>query len=358
MTPYDEWTFLRGGYYSRTLHDANLTVLSLNTVLYSGYFNPTPKNVYDPGWQLAWMRQILSGCRENGTQAMILGHIPPGIGSYRHTQMWKDIYVQSYYDIVKEFDDVIIAQLFGHLHTDEFRVGPAEQSDSKEIISMIPKLNTPLLLGPSITPLHGNDPSFRIFTYGRRGGSESHNEEYKLLDYESHRCKIASGNHWSKLYTFSEAYDVASDVIAKEGLSSESYRTILESMDDKMGRESKLMKSYRSFMISGADGDETARGRGANVGCDSRCRDEMMCTLQSATSSGYENCLLQRKHYWTGNGASISGLVEAAVFVTVVLIVVIVRFRKRGKRDEYESTSSVTGAGHSVEVHANDQEMI
>ena len=43
LTADDEWTFLRGGYYSRNLHDGKLTVLSLNTILYSSYFNPTPR---------------------------------------------------------------------------------------------------------------------------------------------------------------------------------------------------------------------------------------------------------------------------------------------------------------------------
>lgn len=94
LTPNDEQTFLRGGYYSRNFHDGTLTVLSLNTVLYSGNFSPAPKNEDDPGWQFQWMRKMLSYCRENGTQAIIVGHLPPAVGSFRHTQIWKDIYIQ------------------------------------------------------------------------------------------------------------------------------------------------------------------------------------------------------------------------------------------------------------------------
>ncbi|KAL9184296.1 hypothetical protein ACHAXT_002382 [Thalassiosira profunda] len=95
MTPEDEGTFLRGGYYSRTLHDGALTVLSLNTVLYSSYFLPLPQNVEDPGRQFAWMRNVLKQCEENGSQVIIVGHIPPAVGSFRHTQLWKERYIQT-----------------------------------------------------------------------------------------------------------------------------------------------------------------------------------------------------------------------------------------------------------------------
>lgn len=95
LTASDGWTYLRGGYYSRTVHNGSLTILSLNTILYSGYFSPTPQNDDDPGWQFSWMTQVLSNCRENGSQAIIVGHIPPAVGSYRHTQLWNEMYIQT-----------------------------------------------------------------------------------------------------------------------------------------------------------------------------------------------------------------------------------------------------------------------
>ena len=252
---------------------------------------------------------------------------------------------------------MIIAQLFGHLHSDEFRVGLADESDSTANLSMIPSMNTPLLLGPSVTPLHGNDPSFRIVKYGRGGGgSGTQDMKYRLLDYDSHRCSIGTDNHWSKLYTFSEAYDMASDVIKEEGLTSEVFRTIVKSMEDKRGKESPVLTSYRSLMLSGADGDSHDK-RGVNFGCDSKCRDEFLCTFQSATRPGYDNCLLERKHAWR-NGRSIFGLVGAVVFATALIFLVIVRWRKKRRRDHYESTPSVTDGNKDSEIDAKDQEMM
>ncbi|KAL7549140.1 hypothetical protein ACHAWF_012409 [Thalassiosira exigua] len=349
LTPSDAWTFLRGGYYSRNFHNGTLTILSLNTVLYSINLQPEAKNTADPGWQFLWMKRILLHCRQKGTQAIIVGHIPPTVGSYRHAQLWKESYVKSYYEIVGEFDDIIIGQLFGHLHSDEFRVGPAEQVNSTDTISMIPPLNTPLLLGPSVTPLHGNDPSIRVVEYGRRGGSETQGGAYRLLDYESHRYTISGYSRWSKLYTFSEAYSSASDVIHDEGLSANAFRAIIESMKDYRGRESRTLKLYRSLLLSGANGkvnDSGSPGRGANIGCDSTCRDDFMCTLQSATSLGYENCLGTMSPHWTTDGKSIFGLVAATIFLAVAIVFGIVRFRKQKRREQYESTPSV---GESVQ---------
>ena len=173
---------------------------------------------------------------------------------------------------------MITAQLFGHLHTDEFRVGLADEgSDSLSNISVIPSMTTPILLGPSITPLHGNDPSIRLVKYGSR--SDTDNPQYKLLDYDSHSFSMGEENQWSKLYTFSEAYSIASNQIKENGLSSEVFRTIVQSMGDEGGKESPLLESYRFFLQSGAGGNE----------CDSQCRDELLCIFQSATSSGYED---------------------------------------------------------------------
>ena len=109
------------------------------------------------------------------------------------------------YEIVKEFDDVIIAQLYGHLHSDEFRVGIADESESMANISMLPTMNTPLLLAGSITPLHGNNPSIRLVKYGQKigdGSSTDNTGKYGMLDYESHRYSLGAENEWSKLYTF------------------------------------------------------------------------------------------------------------------------------------------------------------
>lgn len=276
------------------------------------------------------------------------------------------------YDIVQEFDEIIIAQLFGHLHTDEFRVGGifADGNKNNEDVSTIPSsISTPLLLGASVSPLHGNDPSFRIVKYDRGDGKHGNHHHPRLVDYESHALSLITKT-WSKLYTFSEAYGdvVSSDILKNEGLSSTVFRTVAQSMEDDIKgdgsekltkEESSMMKKYRTFMLSGAEGD--AFNRGANVDCNSECRDEFACTLQSATRAGYDKCLLGRKEIRRaermGKEEGLIGLVVAGIVVVAIIGIAFVRCKKRHVlRADYDSPPSVHEEEGDIDL--KDKEMI
>jgi hypothetical protein len=267
---------------------------------------------------------------------------------------------------VKEYDNVVIGQLFGHLHSDEFRVGIADDDDddddhdndggiSTEDVHSIPDLSTPLLLGSSVTPLHGNDPSFRIVTYdrgmrrrwrGEDGGMMSNgndgnedgdnNEvEYRIVDYESYAYSAIGGGDanngddggggWSRLYTFSEAYgDVASDVIGGEGLSSGTFRAIVRAIEgERWGGEGPTLRAYRSYKLSGARREENQFGAAGT--CNSSCRDDYICIFRSATTVGFERCIHERSMVWyrvIGEGAPrfVVGVLIAVAFVGVAFV--------------------------------------
>lgn len=125
-------------------------------------------------------------------------------------------------------------------------------------------------------------------------------------------------------------------------------------MEDKRGKESPALKLYRSLLQSGADGDDSGNGRGANTKCNSTCRDEFQCTFQSATTAGYNNCLLERKQTWSDSGRSIFGLVGAMLFGIVAVAFVVIRLIKKSRRDDYESTPSVSGNVEIEEVDTNN----
>lgn len=340
LSAADSATFLKGGYYSRVLPDG-LTVLSINTVLYSSFFGPDPLNADDPGEQFAWMRNTLMNIRERGnSQAIVVGHISPSMGSFRHSQLWKEKYINIFYEIIQEFDDVIIGQLFGHLHSDEFRVGTGT--------SGIPSsLSTPLLLAGSLTPVHGNNPSFRKVFYD--GGAAKDNHSYKLLDYESHRYSKSDNNtgDWSKLYTFAETYGTATEEIKMEGLSANVFRSILRSMEDNQGSMSPTFNSFLLHVNSGSEGD--AKAPLTFDDCDANCRAEWLCTLSGTTTvSQYNKCLLQKKgssrHIQKmGSSRLMIGVAGAAMFAAAFLFVMMLRFRNRREKDQYESPASIEG---------------
>ena len=340
LNPDDKWTFLRGGYYSTMIHDGKLIILSLNTVLYANYYNPEPLNTDDPGKQFLWMRKMLKYARERNCQVLIIGHIPPTLGSYRHNQFWKDQYVHAYYSLIEEYDDLVIGQLFGHLHSDEFRVNDNSlvHVNTDGETNMIPDISSPLLLGPSVTPIHGNHPSFRMVKYASVGSNDRYSKgRFKLLDYDSFNYPIGSDENWTKLYSFSDAY--SSTYTLEGGLSASTMKSIVESIDKSMHiRESPLLISFRSYIMSGATSKSQHAGLG--VACNEQCKDEWLCTIKSATRVGYDTCLILRQES-RGKATTTLVISLAAIVAIVGGIVFMVRRRREHKRNHYEETASV-----------------
>ncbi|KAF4638373.1 hypothetical protein TGRH88_059810 [Toxoplasma gondii] len=144
-------TFLRGLYYETRLRSrANIRILVLNSFLYSVPDNDDPRGSPvsssstpettegaresdeeqdDPHGQLAWLEARLRSARARRHQVILAGHIPPGVAEDaedsfegRSKPLWKAKFTRRYLEITRQFSDVILAHLFGHLHRDAFRV--------------------------------------------------------------------------------------------------------------------------------------------------------------------------------------------------------------------------------------------
>ncbi|KNC78870.1 hypothetical protein SARC_08717 [Sphaeroforma arctica JP610] len=191
-------TFKKGGYYVREVpHQvtgSRLHLVVLNTVMYSTKLRPAVQSVKDPYGQLEWMDSVLQGIRESGGTAWIIGHIPPGKDTFARKPQWVDRYVHKYLHIVSEYryggfcyvhkfmrivseyKDLITAQLFGHTHSDEFRAFPERDYNTHESASgphnrhHMPKgpPKVPILIGGAVSPLFGNNPSYRVVEYHRK----------------------------------------------------------------------------------------------------------------------------------------------------------------------------------------------
>jgi len=138
----------------------NLTILSIATVIYSVYHVPDSQED-DPFGQFAWLRRKLAEAVGLKRRVWIVGHIPPGIETFGYTELWRPQYVMKYLNIVQDVDlgHVIAAQLFGHVHKDEFRLLPNP-----------PPGAGPIILSASISPVYYNNPSFKLVQYNRTSG--------------------------------------------------------------------------------------------------------------------------------------------------------------------------------------------
>lgn len=192
-------TFTSAGYYSAGLHRTNLTVIGLNTVLFS---LGVPADDSAVSAELSWLDSTLASAQAGGKKVWLLMHVPPGANtvstattpsnfdSNGHlisaTMMWVQDYQARFLEILSKYPGVITLTLAAHTHRDEFRI-----MSSDDVLDIT----------PSIAPCFGNDPAFKVFTFTRA--------TFTPTDYRSVNYDLATmPGQFSDYYTFSEAYSM------------------------------------------------------------------------------------------------------------------------------------------------------
>ncbi len=152
-------TFSAGGYYEITLSDKN-KILVLNTVLFSERTHGNGMRAMALA-QINWLHQKLILAQQQHKHVILAFHIPDGIDIFATfknklnvTPFWKVEYSQRVEQEVKQFSDVITAILPAHIHKETFK-----------FLTIKDLSGIPIYFTPSISPIFGNDPGFKLFTY-------------------------------------------------------------------------------------------------------------------------------------------------------------------------------------------------
>ncbi len=157
--------------------------------------------------EVLWLKGQLEQARRLGERVWVMGHIPPGIDPFSTIKQFKDICAGS--DPVKfmstdeipnlmvEYADVVKLGVFAHTHMDEVRLlrpSGGEESAARQVaVKMI----------PSISPVHGNQPSFTIAEIDAAWAG--------IVDYTVISASNQSGINttWRTEYNFARAYHEA-----------------------------------------------------------------------------------------------------------------------------------------------------
>lgn len=184
--------FPRAGYYAVTIAP-DTRLLVLNTVLFSS--KAKPKQAHAAAQQqLAWFHKQLLSAKEKNQHVMIAMHIPAGIDVYgtlkfrffRLIEFWNRQYTEQFEKELKEFAPEIIAIFAGHLHADWFQ---RMQLDNR---------NSILVTGtPSISPVFGNNPAFKIYQYSPSSG--------ELTNFQTYYFPLDKRT-WGMEYSFDQIY--------------------------------------------------------------------------------------------------------------------------------------------------------
>ncbi|ETI22001.1 hypothetical protein G647_06071 [Cladophialophora carrionii CBS 160.54] len=114
-------SFARGGWFFTEVIPNKLAVFSLNTL----YFFDSNSAVdgcdlkSEPGYEhMEWLRTQLQFLRIRGMKAILIGHVPPARTESK--QNWDESCYQKYTLWMRQYRDVIVTSIFGHMNIDHF----------------------------------------------------------------------------------------------------------------------------------------------------------------------------------------------------------------------------------------------
>jgi sphingomyelin phosphodiesterase acid-like 3 len=220
-------SFAAGGYYSVSLPAPieNARLLVLNDLFMSSHY-ATCAGQNDAGAaeaELAWLQQQLAEARARQQKVWVMGHIPPGVDLYSTMRKLTDVCggqkpvmflsSEKLAETLTENSDVVRLAIFAHTHMDEIKLLKAEMPgtypaapghftiEAKGFIAE-PKA-VAVKMVPSISPIHGNSPSFIV--------AEIDRSTVTLKDYRVFAASNQTGVNaqWTEEYDFAQNYHAA-----------------------------------------------------------------------------------------------------------------------------------------------------
>ncbi|PSN72989.1 Endopolyphosphatase [Corynespora cassiicola Philippines] len=120
--------FQQGGWFYKEVIPGKLAVISLNTMYFfdsnSGVDGCADKK--EPGYEhMEWLRIQLQLMREQGLKAILIGHVPPARVDSKES--WDETCWQKFTLWERQYRDVIVTSLFGHMNIDHFMLQDFKQ---------------------------------------------------------------------------------------------------------------------------------------------------------------------------------------------------------------------------------------
>ncbi|XP_062571431.1 acid sphingomyelinase-like phosphodiesterase 3b [Saccostrea cucullata] len=257
--------FLTGGYYTTLIHPG-LRVMGLNTnLLYSQ--DKLTANSDDPAGQFQWMDNTLTKARTAKEKVIILSHVPPGVFEKYNSLMWfYDKFNIRYVRILQKFSDIITAQIYGHEHTDSFRILKDTQGSPVGTLFLAPAV-TPW--NSSLAGVGANNPSLRLYIYNKTDGT--------ILNYKQYYLDLASLIHGVGNTNWTLEYDAQRDYQLPD-LSPKSMNNLAVSFNQD---NSAMFLKYLTF---------NSVSQTVKPGCDSVCKLTHVCSITELELLNFKLC--------------------------------------------------------------------
>jgi sphingomyelin phosphodiesterase acid-like 3 len=256
--------FVADGDYVGTLPNGTRTI-SVN----SNPWSPAAATACDPansarGATIAWLETAVAAS-PTGARTWLVEHIPPGIDAYSSAR--KQAPVQFYlrellarFRAVRAHDGTPLGLIIAaHLHNDGFRI--VDES--------------PLMLVPSISPVHANNPSFFVAHVDATSGTIADYDAY-ALDLPAAIAGTANPPTFAHEYAFDAAYGV-------QGFTLASLAKLQQSIYDDTQH---LRETEAAYYVSGSK----------FMAISAQTWYTFWCSNANLDAASFERCLTQPSH--------------------------------------------------------------
>lgn len=165
--------FSTAGYYAVDAgENKKLRLIILNTVLFSTKGKgPNLRKAAEDEFQ--WLRKELQNAAHKNQAVFLLYHVPPGVDVFATLRVkfnliklfWFREYGEEFAKILSEFPGVVKALFPAHIHIDTIQLLPVGNSSLIEYFT------------PSISPIFGNAPGYKIFKLSK---------DFKIESYDTY----------------------------------------------------------------------------------------------------------------------------------------------------------------------------
>jgi len=184
--------FTAGGYYAVNLN-ASMRLIMLNTVLFSNKVRGSAIT-QAANDELNWLHNELMAAKENNQHVILGMHIPEGIDVYSSlhiklftlVEFWQAAFAERFDAELQQFSAQITGIFAGHLHADWFQI---RRFDNFHEI--------PILGTPAISPIFGNNPGFKIYSY---------DDHAAINDFVTYYYPLTNDDGWKEEYRFNHTY--------------------------------------------------------------------------------------------------------------------------------------------------------
>jgi hypothetical protein len=280
----DEWKAL-GSYNIPHPALPGLHILSLNTVFFSNNYQATSFREgcaqvasNGPADLLEWLASNLTAAKQAHERVWLMFHIPPGIDGYASTHkretaseatspsvsnscvdmivpMWVPDWTARFNALLETYQDTILASFSGHTHTDDFR-----------LITSAGVNRAFVLVDPPVSPVYGQNPSFRIVTFAS-DGSLADQATYYLTNLKTASSTVRG--KWKREYQFSREWEVRRLDLASLG-------KIYDEIQSTPSSRAQWLKLYNVSSATAVVEPDSIRG--------------LYCAIGALSVPAYANC--------------------------------------------------------------------